>query len=154
MHMLFLKKKTVEIKFYYQNNQHSYKHEVIITSFADAVAKIIELPKSLEVCLYPLPDNVYGGIDMNHVNRIGINYDLPFNLLPKILTHELIHVHQKHIGILSMKSNGMCYWHGIPYTKKLPEDMTYEEYNSLPWEVDVAQKQQEIFREALALVCK
>ena len=30
--------------------------------------------------------------------------------------------------------------------------MSYEEYNNLPWEVDVAQKQQQIFREALSLV--
>ena len=64
--MLAIKKKlTVEIKYYYQNNQHSYKHETIITSFTEAVSKVIELPKTLEICLYPLPDNVYGGIDMN-----------------------------------------------------------------------------------------
>jgi len=142
----------VDIRYYYQNNQHSYKHEVIITSFAQAVAKVIELPDTIEICLYPLADNVYGGIDIIRVNRIGLNYDLPLQVLPKILTHELIHVHQKHTGILNIKANGMCYWHGIPYTKKLPEDMSYEEYNNLPWEVDVAQKQQQIFREALALV--
>lgn len=155
MPTLFQKKNlTVEIKYYYQNNQHSYKHEVVITSFAEAVSKVIELPKTLEVCLYPLPDNVYGGIDIIRVNRIGINYELPFNLIPKVLTHELIHVHQKHTGILSIDSSGMCYWHGIPYTKKLPEDMSYEEYNNLPWELDVAKKQQKIFTEALDLVYK
>ncbi len=46
----------------------------------------------------------------------------------------------------------MCYWHGIPYTKKLPEEMSYEEYNNLPWELDVAKKQQEIYLKALDLV--
>lgn len=142
----------MEIKYYYQNHQYSYKHETIITLFANRVSKIIELPNSLEVCLYPLPNNVYGGIDMNHINRIGINYDLPLELIPKILTHELIHVNQKHTGILTIKSNGMCYWHGIPYTKKLPEEMSYEEYNNLPWELDVAKKQQEIYLKALDLV--
>ena len=146
------KKLIVEIKYYYQNNQYSNNHETIITLFANAVSKVIDLPNTLEICLYPLPDNVYGGIDLTRVNRIGINYDLPVNILPKILTHELIHVHQKHTGILTIKSNGMCYWHGIPYTKKLPENMSYEEYNNLPWELDVAKKQQEIYSQALNLV--
>ena len=144
----------MDIRYYYQNNQHSYKHEVIITSFAQAVSKVIELPDTIEICLYPLADNVYGGIDVARVNRIGLNYDLPLQVLPKILTHELIHVHQKHTGILSIKPNGMCYWHGIPYTNKLPEDMSYEEYNNLPWELDVVNKQQQVFNEALDLVYK
>ena len=144
----------MDIRYYYQNNQHSYKHEVIITSFAQAVAKVIELPDTIEICLYPLADNVYGGIDVARVNRIGLNYDLPLQALPKILTHELIHVHQKHTGILNIKANGMCYWHGIPYTNKLPEDMSYEEYNNLPWELDVVNKQQQVFNEALDLVYK
>jgi len=146
------KKLIVEIKYYYQNNQYSNNHETIITLFANAVSKVIDLPNTLEICLYPLPDNVYGGIDLTRVNRIGINYDLPVNILPKILTHELIHVHQKHTGILTIKSSGMCYWHGIPYTKKLPEEMSYEEYNNLPWELDVAKKQQEVYSQALNLV--
>ena len=142
----------LEIKYYYQNHLPSNKHEVIISSFAEAVSKVIELPKLIEVCIYPLAENVYGGIDMQRVNRIGINYNLPFELIPEILTHELIHVHQKHIGILTIKSNGLCCWHGIPYTSKLPEDMAYEEYQNLPWELDVTNRQQEVFKKALSLV--
>lgn len=80
---------------------------------------------------------MYGGIDMIHANRIGINYDVPFDMLPKILLHELIHVNQKHTGILRIARNGTCYWHGIPVTNKSPSDMTFEEYQNLPWEVDV-----------------
>lgn len=142
----------MDIKFFYQNNQHSYKKEVIITSFANAVAKVIELPDTLEVCLYPLDENVYGGIDRNRVNRLGINYDLPLDMLPHILTHELIHVHQKHTGILRITPNGMCYWHGIPYTKQSPEEMSYEDYQNLPWELDVVNRQQKIFSDALKTI--
>ena len=54
----------MDINFFYKNNQHSYKHEIIIISFATAVSKVIDLPESLEVCLYDLGENVYGGIDM------------------------------------------------------------------------------------------
>ena len=142
----------MNINFYYKNNQHSYKHEVIITSFANALSKILDLPKTIDVCLYPLEMNVFGGVDKFHINRIGINYDLPFESIPKILTHELIHVHQKHTGILRIDGSGMCYWHGIPYTKKMPEDMTTEEYANLPWEQDVVQKQQDVYSRALQLV--
>lgn len=142
----------MDLKFFYQNNQHSYKHEVVITSFANAIAKVIELPDTLEICIYPLAENVYGGIDRNRVNRIGINYNLSFESIPYILVHELIHVNQKHLGYLKISPNGMCYWHDIPYTKKLPEDMTLEEYNNLPWEMDVQHRQKKVLKEALELV--
>lgn len=141
----------MDINFFYKDNQHSYKHEVIITSFAIAISKVIELPDKLEICLYPLEENVYGGIDKNRVNRIGINYDLPLQDVPKVLTHELIHVHQKHKGLFRVTPDGMCYWRGIPYTKKLPDEMTYDEYRNLPWEVDVEKKQQDVLLEALKL---
>jgi hypothetical protein len=140
----------VDIRYFYQNNQHSYKHESIIDAFAKAISTIIELPELLEVCLYDLGENVYGGIDMYRINRIGINYDLPFDTIPKILAHELIHVHQKHKGTLKITRDGKCYWHGIFITNKLPDDMTYEEYTNLPWEHDAYTRQTGILSEALS----
>ena len=142
----------MDLKFFYQNNQHSYKHEVVITSFTTAVAKVIELPDTIEICLYPLEENVYGGIDRNRINRIGINYNLSFDATPYILVHELIHVNQKHLGYLKISPNGMCHWHGIPYTKKLPEDMTFEEYTNLPWEMDVQHRQKKVLQQALEML--
>ena len=142
----------MDITFFYKNNNYSHKHEVIITSFSNAISKVIDLPDKLEVCLYPLENNVYGGIDRIRVNRIGINYSIPLIVLPKVLTHELIHVNQKHTGLLRISNNGMCYWRGIPYTNKLPENMEYSEYQNLPWELDVTHRQQDVFHKALALV--
>jgi len=144
----------LDIKFFYKNTKPKRDYEVIITSFSIAVSKVIELPESLEICLYPLDDNVYGGIDRIKINRIGINYNIPLLALPKILTHELIHVNQKHTGILRVSNNGLCYWHNIPYTKQLPEHMDYNDYKNLPWELDVAHREQEVFKKALALVDK
>ncbi len=141
----------MDIKFFYKDNKSYQAHEVIITSFANLVSQLIELPDTIEVCLYPLDPNVYGGIDALHVNRIVISTELPLQDIPKILVHELIHVNQKHKGLLKIDRNGMCYWRGIPYTKKLPESMSYEEYQNLPWEQDVAQKQHNLLRAALAL---
>ena len=98
-----------------------------------------------------MPKNVYGGIDSLRINRLGINIQIPLESVPKILTHELIHVHQKHTSVLKMARDGMCYWHGTPYTDIKPEDMNYEEYTELPWEVDVQNRLDKVFKEALHL---
>ena len=144
----------MDIRFFYQNTQRSYKHEIIVERFAKALGQVIELPPLLEICLYNLGKNVYGGIDMYRINRVGINLDVPFEQIPKILTHELIHVHQKHKGTLKILRDGSSYWHGIFVTKTLPEDMDYEEYQNLPWELDVTHNLDRIFSDALKLVDK
>lgn len=142
------------VRFYYQDQIRLPQHEAVVASFTRAVAKVIELPPVVEVCLYKLGNNVYGGIDMYRVNRVGVNIDVPLDHIPKILTHELIHVHQKHTGVLKIKHDGSSYWHGVLTTKKLPEHMSYEEYENLPWEVDVANRLDKVFSEALKLVDK
>lgn len=144
----------MDIRFFYQNNNHSYKQEVVITSYANAISRIIELPPLLEVCLYDLGESVYGGIDLIRMNRIGINYNLPYDVIPKILTHELIHVHQKFKGTLKITPGNKCYWHGIFITSKSIDDMTHEEYMNLPWEIDAYHRQQSILSEALSYVSK
>lgn len=144
----------MDIRYFYKNNQHSYKHESIITYFSNAIAQVIELPPTLEVCLYDLGPEVYGGIDMYMINRIGLNYDLSFEDLPKILTHELIHVHQKHTKLLEFRINRHYYWRGIPYTNKTPEQLTHEEYQNLPWEIDVKERQSKVLQMALDLLSK
>ena len=144
----------MDIRFFYKNNKPKRDYEVIITSFSIAVSKVIELPDSIEICLYPLEHNVYGGIDRVKINRIGINYNIPMIAIPKILTHELIHVNQKHTGLLRVSYDGLCYWRGIPYTNQLPEHMDYKDYQNLPWELDVSQRETEVFKKALSLVDK
>ena len=141
----------MEVKFYYKNNNYEKDNEVALTLLAIAVSQIIELPDVVEVCLYPLEENVYGGIDINRVNRIGLNINLSLESQLKILVHELIHVSQKHLGMLKIKPNGMCYWQGIPYSNKPPEEMTREEYTNLPWELEVINRQREILQKALTL---
>jgi hypothetical protein len=142
----------VDIRFYYQNSKSSAAIETLITILSDAVAKVIELPNTLEICFYPFEPNVYGGIDRKHINRIGLNSMLTIDMIPRILTHELIHVHQKHVGVLQIKSNGVCLWHSIPRTSKLPEEMTYAEYQALPWEADVTARLDSVLRQALSSI--
>lgn len=139
----------MDVTFFYQNNNHSYKREIIITRLTEAISKIIELPDSIEVCLYDLGPGVYGGIDKTKVNRIGINYSLRYEEIPQILTHELIHVNQKHRKMLEIKPD-FYYWLGIPYNAhKNPEDLPYKDYINLPWEIDVQIRQTKVLQMAL-----
>lgn len=144
----------MDVRFFYQDNKQRPHHEAIVRGFAKAVAQVIELPPLIEVCLYDLGHNVYGGIDMYRINRVGINLTVPLEQLPKILTHELIHVHQKHKGTLKINRDGSSYWHGILTTKTMPENMPYEEYENLPWELDVKHRLDQVFSDALKLVDK
>jgi hypothetical protein len=144
----------VDIRFFYQNGQRAYKREVIIDSFIRLIKPHLDLPDIIEVCLYPLDPNVYGGIDVVHKNRIAISTLLELHDIPKILTHELIHVSQKHTGLLKINSNGLCYWRGIPYTKVLPEEMSYEDYMNLPWELDVQKREKDLLKLTLSSTYK
>ena len=138
----------MNIRFFYKNTRIDKNREVIITSFANLVAQIIELPNDLDVCLYPFKENIHGGIDAHRVNRIAINANLPYDSIPEILTHELIHVNQKFLGTLKIV-NKTCYWRTIPYTNTMPEDMPYEEYLQLPWERDVQERLESVVTQAL-----
>jgi hypothetical protein len=142
------------VRFYYQDAIRLPQHEAVVSSFTIAVSKVIDLPPLVEVCLYKLGKNVYGGIDLFRINRVGINIEVPIEQIPKILTHELIHVHQKHTGKLKIKHDGASYWHGVLITKKMPEHMSYEEYQNLPWELDVSHRLDQVFSDALKLVDK
>lgn len=144
----------MDVIFYYENTTARTDCEVLITGLTIAISKIIKLPDSIEVCFYPLVDNFYGGLDKYKDNRIGINYNLSIESIPKILTHELIHVHQKHKGFLRIKPDGSCYWRKVYYTNKNPEDMSHEEYMNLPWESDAYNNQDSILRQALELIDK
>ena len=142
----------MDIQFYYKNNKPCTRREDIISRLTKAVSEIISLPNTIEVCIYPLGKNVYGGIDKYYVNRIGLNFNLDYESIPGILVHELIHVSQKHTNLLEIKKNGHYYWYGIPYTKVLPEEMSYEEYRNLPWEIDVQRRETKVLQMALELI--
>ena len=142
----------MQIQFFYQNQLKNYKYEELVFKYASAVSTIIELPDLIQVCLYDLGSDTYGGIDRYKINRIGLHYDLLLEQVPNILVHELIHVNQKLLGTLKIKQSGWCFWHSIPYTKKSPDKMTKEEYENLPWELDVVNRHPAILAQAKKLI--
>jgi len=139
----------VNINYFYQGKNQSIEFEAIINNLVPAIAKIIDLPSIIDVCIYDLGKSVYGGIDLIYPNRLGINYNLPYDTVPIILTHELIHVHQKYTKQLKITRKKEFYWHGVLITNKDIESISYEEYINLPWELDAYNKQQKILSQAL-----
>ena len=85
-------------------------------------------------------------------HEIVINPNQNEESIRHTLTHELIHVSQKHTKKLEIKRNGHYYWNGIPYTDILPEDMSYQEYKNLPWEIDVQNRETLVLQNALELL--
>jgi predicted metallopeptidase len=141
------------VNFFYKDSTRDLQKEAVITAFTSLACQVISLPDIVEVCIYKLPDNVHGGVDKK-VNRLVINSNLLLEDTTKILAHELIHVSQKHEGTLRITQDGVCYWRTIPYQKKLPEDMPYDEYMNLPWEVDVQNRQENLINQVLELYNK
>lgn len=139
----------IDLKFFYQQNKPCKAREAIITSLTNSIAQIIELPKSIEVCLYNLGQQTYGGVDKFIHNRIGINYSLDVYDIPSILAHELLHIHQFHTGTLNIK-NDVYYWHGVPYTN-VSNKTSLQEYKSFPWEIDARERVDKLLTEAITL---
>ena len=142
------------VKFYYQDkskNTYRLVRETMIKSLSHALSTLIPLPETVEVCIYDLPDNVYGGLDKHTPNRLGLNSKLPLERIPEILVHELIHASQRHTNMLDIKNNGTYYWRGIPYHNTLPENLDYHEYKNSPWELDVDERLDKLLTETLSL---
>lgn len=143
------------VKFYYQGNKgkdtYTQVRENMIKSLSYALSTLIPLPESVEVCIYHLPDNVYGGLDKHTPNRLGLNSNLPLERIPEILVHELIHASQRHTKMLEIKNNGTYYWRGIPYHNTLPEHLEYHEYKNSPWELDVDERLDKLLTETVQL---
>jgi hypothetical protein len=145
----------MDIKFYYRNFNKSLLHETIIVSLTEALSTLIALPNQLEICIYDLPNNTYGGVDKNIYYRLAINSKLMPDEIPSTLVHELIHVHQRHIKLLEIK-NGMHYWRGIPYIAEnvMPEDMEFSDYKNCPWEIDVDERLVNLLTKSIELANK
>jgi hypothetical protein len=141
---------TVNVRYFYQNTKTDKVREVMIDKLTNTVSELIELPQIIDVCLYKLDENVYGGIDQYVMNRLGLNNSLTLEELPQILVHELIHVHQRHTKQLEIKNN-TYYWRGIPY-HNVDTELTFEKYKNTPWEIDVQNRQTKVLERALDIL--
>ena len=105
------------------------------------------LPDNIEIQFEQMGPSVYGMtmLDPRFPNRIRINQDLSLEeyLLP--LTHELLHLHQTFTNRLQSRPGGRILWDKTVFKVNMLE-MSYSEYQQLPWELDVAEKQQKLLK--------
>jgi hypothetical protein len=109
--------------------------------------KMFVLPDTIEIQFEEMGPSVYGMtvLDPRFPNRIRINQDLSLEeyLLP--LTHELLHLHQMYTNRLQSRPGGRILWDKQSYKVNMMT-MSYNEYQQLPWELDVAEKQQKVLK--------
>ena len=129
----------------------SIKPPVIYEKFSEKVINIMKgmyvLPDNIEIQFEQMGPSVYGMtmLDPRFPNRIRLNQDLSLEeyLLP--LTHELLHLHQTFTNRLQSRPGGRILWDKTVFKVNMLE-MSYNEYQQLPWELDVAEKQQKLLK--------
>jgi hypothetical protein len=130
----------MDIKVIHLANIDSNK-EKIIRKVCSIVIKKLTLPKTITIILKKLEPAVYAETNLQNMNqyRIVINSDLPLSNIIEPLIHELIHLNQIYTGRLVGKRDRYI-WNGIEYKVKNGLSQTYDDYQSMPWELDVNQK--------------
>jgi hypothetical protein len=129
----------------------SVKPSTTYEKFTEKVVSIVKaiyaLPDKIEIQFEEMGHNVYGMtmLDPRFPNRIRINQDLSLEeyLLP--LTHELLHLHQTFTNRLQSRQGGKILWDKIVYKVNMLE-MSYADYQQLPWEQDVLEKQNKLLK--------
>jgi len=118
-------------------------YEKFTKKVVDIVKILYVLPDTIEIQFENMGNSIYGMtmLDPRYPNRIRINQDLSLEeyLLP--LTHELIHLHQSFTQRLQSRNGGRIMWDKTLFKVNMTE-MSYTEYQQLPWELDVIQKQE------------
>lgn len=134
------------ITFIYTYGKIDRPREKVCFNVFNKLRSILDLPTTLEIEFSNLTDSVYAQtiLDYRFKNRIRINSALTAKETIVPLVHELIHIHQIHIGKLAVYRNGMIFWEGNTYNINNMDVMDYKSYLQLPWEVDVANKEKNI----------
>ena len=129
----------MKVQFIYQGSIWLPDQEKVSIKLCECVAKVIELPNSIELEFANLAPNVYGETLLfgKFKNRFRISDSLSPKEIIKPIVHELIHIHQVHTGKLSVMRDGTHIWMGRQYRNVDPNLLENTAYNNLPWEQDV-----------------
>jgi hypothetical protein len=139
------------LTFIHPDNIYSVPKEQLVTSVYNALINYISLPDTIMVEFRCLGPASYGEaiVDSRHaMRRVILNVDLTPKELFIPTIHELVHVHQMHVGKLSTSRTGVYVWEGKTYpidTRKI----SYTEYQNLPWELDATAQQKILAKKLL-----
>jgi hypothetical protein len=122
----------------------------LIQIICDKVEELLHLPTEVDIEFTAMSPSTYGDTMVDYKNqiRIRLNKDIQINDIMIPLVHELIHLHQMHIGQLMITSAGVYVWEKQTYEVDVTQ-MMYTDYLRLPWEADVADKQPKLMEEIL-----
>jgi hypothetical protein len=118
------------------------KRQRLVCKIVEQASLYLTLPDIVEVEFQKLGPSAYGETDIVR-KRITINQDLELNDIVLPLVHELIHLEQIETGRLAKSRQGQYVWDNASYRAD-PRTMLHKDYSKLPWELDVAKKQQKI----------
>jgi hypothetical protein len=136
------------IWFSYPGDDQAEWREIVCRTLTEAVSTVLPLPKEIVIRVANLGAGTYGSaaLEFRFRNRISVSTLLSAEEIPEVIVHELIHLNQIHTGMLRSSRVGTYYWND-----RLIEATPYEQ---LPWEVDVAARQQQVLQEALVYAMK
>jgi hypothetical protein len=143
----------LNIEFFYLKNIRLPKHELVAKNLCEYTNKVISIPNNISIEFVPLKDHVYGETILTE-NRFRINDSLSDKEIIKPVIHELIHLHQKHMGKLKVMRDGTFIWNGKQYRKENIYLISQKEYENLPWEQDVNRKIDNILSTVVELFFK
>ena len=129
----------MKVRFIYQGSDWLPDQEKVAINLCLRASKIIDLPNEIEVEFVKMPPSVYGETLLygRFKNRFRINDCLSPKEIIKPVVHELIHIHQVHIGRLKAMRDGTYIWDGRQYKNTDPNLLENSAYRNLPWEQDV-----------------
>lgn len=136
----------MNIQFIYNHGDRDELRELVITKICEAFYDELTIPDTVQVEFKKLPKNVFAEtmLDYRFKNRIRINYLLNHREVFAPVIHELIHMNQTHTGKLTVLREGIYMYEGKIHDIKDINKLSYDEYMKLPWEKDVAERQEKL----------
>lgn len=140
----------MKIDIYFNGVSHDPRKEFLATKLCEKTARVISLPKHIEIEFKKMDHSVYGETFLfASINkRIKINGELTDSEMFYPIIHELIHLNQTHTGMLTVRRDGIYLWNNRPY--EIKDNITYTEYQNLPWERDVTNRFQQVMSQVLS----
>lgn len=142
------------VHFNYVNSYIDTNKEKILTVVCKKAKNLLQLPDKIYIQITKMEQNVLGDtvLDLRLQNKIRLNSTLSVKEAVYVLSHELIHLAQIHTGQLKFNKNGNYVWNNRQYMNlaKL-KTLSYSEYQQLPWEQDVVEKQQNLLENLLKI---
>lgn len=138
----------------FDTRKHPHKDLEQLSSQLELVAillqenEVLDLPQDLVILVSCDQDVVPWDSPGQHcaaLQTVYLSGIYKFKDLARYLSHELIHVEQTHKGYLTYRHvDNSLLWFGHPWQTG-EDDLTYDQYRNLPWEVDAWRREPRVF---------